>query len=125
VGQQVGLDPLLILAVMAIESRFNPIAESVMGAKGLMQVIPKLHRDKLEAFLGRYCAGLAPAAADALCTFWRRWNDGEAAGCATAWPALRAALPELAEHAVVWARDLADSGEMAAQLVEFAGNRVE
>ena len=83
------------------------------------------HRDKLEAFLGRYCAGLAPAAAAALCAFWRRWNDGEAAGCATAWPALRTALPELAEHAVVWARDLADSGEMAAQLVEFAGNRVE
>ena len=52
VGQQVGLDPLLILAVMAIESRFNPIAESVMGAKGLMQVIPKLHRDKLEAHGG-------------------------------------------------------------------------
>lgn len=47
-GQQVGLDPLLILAVMAIESRFNPIAESVVGAKGLMQVIPKHHQDKLE-----------------------------------------------------------------------------
>jgi hypothetical protein len=46
-GEQVGLDPLLILAVMAIESRFNPIAESGMGAKGLMQVIPKYHQDKL------------------------------------------------------------------------------
>jgi soluble lytic murein transglycosylase-like protein len=46
-GQQVGLDPLLILAVMAVESRFNPIAESGMGAKGLMQVIPKYHPDKL------------------------------------------------------------------------------
>lgn len=46
-GEQVDLDPLLILAVMAIESRFNPIAESGMGAKGLMQVIPKHHQDKL------------------------------------------------------------------------------
>ena len=46
-GQQVGVDPLLILAVMAIESKFNPIAESIMGAKGLMQVIPKHHHDKL------------------------------------------------------------------------------
>lgn len=46
-GQQVGLDPLLILAVMAIESRFNPIAESWVGAKGLMQVVPKHHQDKL------------------------------------------------------------------------------
>lgn len=47
-GNRLGLDPLLILAVMAVESRFNPIAESVMGAKGLMQVIPKFHQDKLE-----------------------------------------------------------------------------
>ncbi len=47
-GNRLGIDPLLILAVMAVESRFNPIAESVMGAKGLMQVIPKFHQDKLE-----------------------------------------------------------------------------
>jgi soluble lytic murein transglycosylase-like protein len=47
-GSRLGIDPLVILAVMAVESRFNPIAESVMGAKGLMQVIPKFHQDKLE-----------------------------------------------------------------------------
>jgi soluble lytic murein transglycosylase-like protein len=46
-GRKTGIDPLLILAVMAIESRFNPIAESDMGAKGLMQVIPQHHQDKL------------------------------------------------------------------------------
>lgn len=51
-GQQVGLDPLLILAVMAIESRFNPVAESLVGARGLMQVIPKHHQDKLLAHGG-------------------------------------------------------------------------
>jgi hypothetical protein len=51
-GRRVGLDPLLILAVMAIESRFNPIAESVMGAKGLMQVIPHYHQDKIERLGG-------------------------------------------------------------------------
>ena len=47
-GREVGLDPLLIVAVMAVESRFNPVAESVVGAKGLMQVVPRHHLDKLE-----------------------------------------------------------------------------
>lgn len=46
-GQMTKVDPLLILAVMAVESSFNPIAESVMGAKGLMQIIPRYHQDKL------------------------------------------------------------------------------
>ncbi|HEX7052564.1 MAG TPA: lytic transglycosylase domain-containing protein [Burkholderiales bacterium] len=46
-AEEVGLDPLLLLAVAAVESSFNPLAESVMGAKGLMQIIPKWHRDKL------------------------------------------------------------------------------
>ena len=51
-GRQLQLDPLLIIAVIAIESRFNPIAESPAGAKGLMQIIPRYHGDKLEAFGG-------------------------------------------------------------------------
>ncbi|MEW6688071.1 MAG: transglycosylase SLT domain-containing protein [Pseudomonadota bacterium] len=41
------VDPLLILAVMAVESRYNPVAESHMGARGLMQVIPRFHLEKL------------------------------------------------------------------------------
>jgi hypothetical protein len=55
-AREVGLDPLLILAVISVESRFNPIAQSSMGAVGLMQIIPKFHLDKLEDFGGEASA---------------------------------------------------------------------
>lgn len=60
-GRQVGLDPLLLLAVMAIESGFNPYAESGVGAQGLMQVMSKVHSDKFRYF-GGTGAALEPLA---------------------------------------------------------------
>lgn len=51
-GRQQAVDPLLVLAVMAVESRYNPVAESHVGAKGLMQVLPRFHLDKLAAHGG-------------------------------------------------------------------------
>ena len=51
-GRRSGLEPTLILAVMAIESSFNPFAQSSMGAQGLMQVMTRVHDDKYEPYGG-------------------------------------------------------------------------
>ena len=56
IGERVKLDPTLILAVMAIESGFNPFAQSPVGAQGLMQVMTGVHSDKYENFGGKLAA---------------------------------------------------------------------
>ena len=56
IGQKAGMDPTLILAVVAVESSFNPFAQSHMGAQGLMQVMTRVHDDKYEAFGGERAA---------------------------------------------------------------------
>ena len=55
-GSRVKLDPTLILAVMAIESSFNPFAQSPVGAQGLMQVMTRIHTDKYQNVGGQLAA---------------------------------------------------------------------
>ena len=106
-AEQHRLDALLVLAVMAIESRYNPVAESVMGAKGLMQVIPKYHQEKLFDHGGEH-ALLEPevniqVGAQILREYQRRFRDLETAlqmyGGALDDPATSYALKVLAEKA--------------------------
>ncbi|GAB2574130.1 hypothetical protein GCM10027034_00310 [Ramlibacter solisilvae] len=56
IGARSKLDPTLILAVMAIESGFNPFAQSAVGAQGLMQVMTGVHQDKYQNFGGKLAA---------------------------------------------------------------------
>ncbi|WP_225781504.1 lytic transglycosylase domain-containing protein [Xenophilus sp. Marseille-Q4582] len=49
IGAKTQLDPTLILAIMAVESSFNPFAQSHVGAQGLMQVMTRVHGDKYES----------------------------------------------------------------------------
>ena len=55
-GARGKLEPTLILAVVAVESSFNPFAQSTMGAQGLMQVMKRIHDDKYQAFGGAHAA---------------------------------------------------------------------
>lgn len=61
VANEVNLDPMLLLAIMATESSFNPNAQSHAGAQGLMQVLTRVHTEKFEPY-GGVVAAFVPEA---------------------------------------------------------------
>jgi len=80
------------------------------------------HRLKLDAFLARYGAALAPDAASALSGFWDAWNGNGEVG--PAWVRLLEVRAALAAHAEVWAAELATRPDLAETLVKFCRDRV-
>lgn len=80
------------------------------------------HLHKLEAFLGRYCVGLADPAARAVTEMWGAWSRGE--GLAEAWPAFLAQWSALERHAEIWMQTLVRQGDLASKLVQFSMNRL-
>lgn len=51
-SERTGLELSLIVAIVGIESSFNPYAQSAAGAQGLMQVMTPVHQDKYTRFGG-------------------------------------------------------------------------
>jgi len=52
IAKEVNIDPVLLLAVISVESNFNPTVKSHAGAEGLMQVMTSIHRDKYALYGG-------------------------------------------------------------------------
>ncbi len=82
-----------------------------------------VHWPKLDAFLDRFAASVAPDTADATRRFWHAWNGDAAAGAVdSAWIDFARAGPDLAGHGDLWAGRLAASPDLATGLVKSAGN---
>lgn len=80
------------------------------------------HRVKLDAFLDRYTAGMAPELGETVRTFFTAWNEGH--GVAAAWPAFFAAREALTVANRAWTDGLAQQPDLAANLVNAAKKRV-
>jgi uncharacterized repeat protein (TIGR03837 family) len=88
----------------------------------LWQIYPQLegaHWAKLDAFLGLYCRGLPGAITAALTRFWIAWNKGDGPEIQAAWPDWWKSRIELRSHALRWAQDLPNAGNLANNLVQF------
>lgn len=77
----------------------------------------RAHLAKLEAFLDRYCADMAPDLANVTRSLWQAWNE-ESDVC-TLFPTWLARLEALGEHARAWDAELARQPDLASKLMIF------
>lgn len=84
------------------------------------------HWAKMHAFVSRYGAGLEEDAVRAVRDFWRLWNRGEtdAGVIGAAWRRFWHHREELQAHNAAWAANLRSHGDLAANLVRFAVERL-
>lgn len=84
------------------------------------------HWAKLHAFVTRYGAGLEEEAVHAVREFWRLWNRGEsdASVIGSAWRRFWSHREDLQAHNAAWAAQLRSHGDLAANLVRFAVERL-
>lgn len=81
------------------------------------------HRSKLQSFLDRYGADLAPDVAAAYVALSKAWNQG--AGVGEAWPGFLKHRTALELHARSWAEGLLEIGDLATNLVNFCKNKLK
>ncbi|MDV6345000.1 elongation factor P maturation arginine rhamnosyltransferase EarP [Nitrosomonas sp. Is37] len=89
----------------------------------IWQIYPQqdnVHQVKLNAFLDRYCQGLAEEAAAALRTFYYNWNSGRRLD----WDDFWQHRTVLQDHAMAWAEQLAKITDLASNLVSFCKNQI-
>ncbi len=80
------------------------------------------HWAKLDAFLDRYCTGLALEVAAALRGFWHAWNRG--ADTSLQWREFWLHRPALERHAEAWKTALAVQKNLVENLVNFCKNKI-
>jgi uncharacterized repeat protein (TIGR03837 family) len=85
------------------------------------------HRLKLDAFLDTYVQGLDPRAGTALRTLSYQWNlmDEPPVNPADAWRDFRSHMKAIEAYAPKWARRIAEAGDLAGNLAQFACGRVK
>ena len=86
------------------------------------------HEKKLEAFLDIYCTALDRETAEAFRRFTRAWNQIETPdrlNLQREWEVLGPRWKRLAKHAGTWLARLAETGELAENLVQFCAKRLK